>query len=166
MEDRIAQWRGNAAREAFAAAAERARLTLGVACASIGVWERGEGRLCTLVNAGVLGPGEEPRPDDEIYPVHTFPALVTLLERRTPYCFGPGDPVDVSSASLAARLGKESQGAAPIAWRGQVWGSLWVATVPGERPLTIADIPRIVRAANEVAHVLEDVEAAPGQPPR
>ena len=74
------------------------------------------------------GPSEEPRPDDEIYPVHTFPALVTLLERRTPYCFGPGDRVDVSSASLAARLGKETQGAAPIAWRGEVWGSLWVAT--------------------------------------
>ena len=47
--------------------------------------------------------------------MHTFPALVTLLERRTPYCFGRGDRVDVSSASLAARLGKETQGAAPIA---------------------------------------------------
>ena len=129
------------------------------------MWERGDGCLRTLVNTGVLGPGEEPRPDDEVYPVHTFPALVTLLERRTPYCFGPGDRVDVSSASLAARLGKETQGAAPIAWRGEVWGSLWVATVPGERPLTAADVPRIVRAANEIARVLDDVAAA-GQPPR
>jgi hypothetical protein len=166
MEDRIAQWRGDGAREAFAAAAERARLTLGVASLTIGMWEREHGYLRTLVNAGALGPGEEPRPDDEIYPVHTFPALVTLLERRTPYCFGPGDPVDVSSASLAARLGKESQGAAPIAWHGEVWGSLWVATVPGERPLTTADIPRIVRAANEVARVLDDLAAGAGQPPR
>ena len=166
MEDRCAQWRGDAAREDLAAAAERARLTLGVASASIGVWERGEGCLLTLVNAGVLGPGEEPRPDDEIYPVHTFPALVTLLERRTPYCFGPGDRVDVSSASLAARLGKESQGAAPIAWRDEVWGSLWVATVPGERPLTTADIPRIVRAAHAIARVLDDIAADPDQPPR
>ena len=127
------------------------------------MWDRERGSLLTLVNAGVLGPGEESRPDDEIYPVHTFPALVTLLERRTPYCFGPGDRVDVSSASLAARLGKDTQGAAPIAWRGEVWGSLWVATVPGERPLTTADVPRIVRAANEIARVLDD---AAGQPPR
>ena len=166
MEDRSAPWRGDAAREAFAAAAERARLTLGVATASIGVWERERGCLRTLVNAGVLGPGEQPRPDDEVYPVHTFPALVTLLERRTPYCFGPGDRVDVSSASLAARLGKESQGAAPIAWRAEVWGSLWVATVPGKRPLTSADVPRIVRAANEVARLLDDVAAELGQSPR
>src|SRR5215204_6294425 len=89
MEERIAQWRGDAAREALAAAAERTRLTLGVASLSIGVWERERGCLRTLVNVGALGPGEDPRPDDESYPVHTFPALVTLLERRTPYCFGP-----------------------------------------------------------------------------
>jgi hypothetical protein len=166
MEDRSAQWRRDTAREAFAAAAERVRLTLGVASVSIGVWEREPGCLRTLVNAGALGPGEVAMPDDEIYPVHTFPALVTLLERRTPYCFGPGDRVDVSSASLAARLGKETQGAAPIAWRGEVWGSLWVATAHGERPLTNADIPRIVRAANEVARVLDDVAADAGQRPR
>ena len=166
MEDRIAQWRGDAAREAFAAAAERACLTLGVASVSIGVWERERGCLRTVVNAGKLGPGEEPWPDDEVYPVHTFPALVTLLERRTPYCFGLGDRVDVSSASLAARLGKETQGAAPIAWRGEVWGSLWVSTLPGERPLATADIPRIVRAANEVARVLDEIAADGGQPPR
>ena len=163
MEGLSAQWRGDAARDVLAAAAERARLALGVASVSVGVWDRERGCLVTLVNAGMLGPGEEPRPDDEMYPVHTFPALVTLLERRMPYCFGPADRVDVSSASLAARLGKESQGAAPIAWRGEVWGSLWVATVPGERLLSAADVPRIVRAANEIARVLDD---AAGQPPR
>lgn len=163
MEEHSAHWRGEAARDVLAAAAERVRLGLGVASVSIGVWDREQGSLFTLVNAGVLGPGEVPRPDDEIYPVHTFPALVTLLEKRTPYCFGPGDRVDVSSASLAARLGKESQCAAPIARRGEVWGSLWVATMPGERPLSTADVPRVVRAANELARVLEDTAA---QPPR
>ena len=166
MEDRTALWRRDAAREAFAAAAERARLTLGVGSASISVWERERNCLRTLVNAGVLGPGEEPRPEEELYPVHTFPALVTLLERRTPYCFGPGDRVDVSSASLAASLGKDTQAAAPVSWRGEVWGSLWVATVPGDRPLGRGDIPRVVRAANDVARVLDGVAAAAGQPPR
>jgi hypothetical protein len=38
--------------------------------------------------------------------------------------------------------------------------------VPGERPLTTADIPRIVRAANELARVLDDLAADAGQPPR
>ena len=68
--------------------------------------------------------------------------------------FSNCDPVDVSSASLAASLGKETQAAAPIVVRGEVWGSLWVASLPGDRPLATADVPRIVRAANEIARVL------------
>ena len=164
MKDRTELWLSDASRDVLAAAAERARLVLDVDTASISLWEREDeyGSLRTLVNAGVLGPGEKARPADEAYPVHTFPALVTLLERRTPYCFGLGDPVDVSSASLAASLGKDTQGAAPIAWHGEVWGSLWVASVPGGRPLTTADIPRIVRAANEIARQLDDIASRSG----
>ena len=162
MEDRTAAWGGDPAYEVLAAAAERARRALGVDTASISVWERERGSLRTLVNTGLLAPAEEARPADEVYPVDSFPALVTLLERRTPYCFGLGDPVDVSSASLAASLGRETQAAAPIAWRGEVWGSLWVASVPGGRRLTAGDIPRVVRAANEIARLLDDVAALSG----
>jgi hypothetical protein len=119
-------------------------------------------RACcrTPVNAGTLSPADREPPADEVYPVHTFPALVTLLERRTPYCFGLGDRIDVSSASLAALLGKETQAAAPITVRGEVWGSLWVATLPGDRPLAQADLPRIVRGAHEVARLLTALLAA------
>ncbi len=166
MEDRTELWLSDAARDVLAAAAERARIALDVDTASISLWERERGCLRTLVNAGVLGPGEKARPADEAYPVLTFPSLVMLLEGRTPYCFGPGDPVDVSSASLAASLGKDTQGAAPIAWHGEVWGSLWVASVPGARPLTTADIPQIVGAANEIARLLDDIVDAAGQAPR
>jgi len=162
MEDRGAQpWRTGAALDRFAAEAERVRRALGVAIAAINVWERDEGRLRTLINAGRLGAGEHARPADELYPVDSFPALVALLEQGRPYCFGPGDPIDVSSASLAASLGKESQAAAPISWRGGVWGSLWVATAPDARPLTAADLPRVVRAAHDVSRVLDDIAAAP-----
>jgi len=134
--------------------AERARHALGVALVSISVWERDAGLLRTIVNAGVLSPGTEARPADEVYPVLSFPALVTLLERRTPYCFGRGDRVDVASASLVASLGMDTQAAAPIVVRGAVWGSLWVATAPDERPLGTSDLPGVVRAANEVARAL------------
>ena len=140
--------------EILAEEAERVLRRLPVACASISVWEREAGLLRTVVNAGVLAPGEEERPDDETYPVHTFPALAALLERRAPYCFGPGDPIDVSSASLVASLGKETQAAAPIVPGSEVWGALWVATLPGARPLTRADLPWIVRAANQLARAL------------
>ena len=153
-EHRRARSRSEALAEELAVEAERARRDLGVASASIGIWERGEHLLRTLVNAGEHGSNEKARPVDEIYPVHTFPALVRLLERQTPYCFGIGDPIDVASASLAASLGRETQAAAPIMVRGEVWGSLWVATAPGERALAIADIPRVVRAANEIARAL------------
>jgi GAF domain-containing protein len=132
---------------------ERACRALGVTLLSISVWERDAGILRTVINVGELG-GAEARPAEEIYPVHSFPALVTLLEHRTPFCFGHGDRVDVSSASLVASLGLETQAAAPISLRGEVWGSLWIATAPGTRPLTAADLPRVVRAANEIARAL------------
>lgn len=140
--------------DVLAAEAGRVLRALPVACASISVWEREGDVLRTLVNAGVLAPSEEERPRDETYPVHTFPALVTLLEHRAPYCFGLGDPIDVSSASLVASLGKETQAAAPITPGSEVWGALWVATLPGARPLTRGDLPRVVRAANEIARSL------------
>ena len=153
-------WRGDAGLAILAAAAERALRGLDVASASVSIWEREAGCLRTLVNVGLLGPGEEHLPADEVYPVDTFPSLVRLLEQRTPYCLGHGDPTDVSSASLVASLGKDTQAAAPIAWRSEVWGSLWVATMPGGRPLTADDIPRVVRAANEIARALDDAAAA------
>ena len=150
----MAVHRSDATIDALAAEAERVRAQLDVASASISVWEREQGLLRTLVNTGVFSPAERERPTDEVYPVHTFPALVTLLEGRRPYCFGLGDRVDVSSASLAASLGKETQAAAPINVRSEVWGSLWVATLPGDRPLSSADLPLIVRGANEIARRL------------
>ena len=141
--------------DALEAEAEQARRALGVVIASISVWEREAGLLRTIVNVGELGAGTEARPADEVYPVLSFPALVTLLERRTPYLFGVDDRVDVASASLVASRGLETQAAAPISLRGEVWGSLWVATAPGARPLNGGDLPRVVRAANEIARVLE-----------
>ena len=136
---------------------ERTRRALGVVLASISIWERDRGLLRTIVNTGELGPGTEGRPTDEVYPVDSFPALVTLLERRTPYLFGHGDRIDIASASLVASLGLETQAAAPIALRGEVWGSLWVATAPGDRALSGADLPRVVRAADDLARLLESL---------
>ena len=133
---------------------ERARRALGGTILSISVWEREAGVLRTIINVGELRGGEA-RPAEELYPVHTFPALVTLLEGRTPYCFGHGDRVDVASASLVASLGLDTQAAAPISVRGEVWGSLWIATAPGTRPLSAADLPQVVRAANEIARALD-----------
>ena len=133
---------------------ERVCRALGVTLLSICVWERDAGILRTIINVGELG-GADARPAEEIYPVHSFPALVTLLDHRTAYCFGHGDRVDVASASLAASLHMETQAAAPISLRSEVWGSLWIATAPGTRPLSGADLPRVVGAADEIARTLD-----------
>ena len=154
------QWRREGALALLVAAAERALHGLDVASASVSVWEREERRLRTLVNVGLLGRGEQHLPTEEVYPVDTFPSLVRLLERRTPYCLGHGDAADISSASLVASLGKDTQAAAPIAWRSEVWGALWVATMLGGRPLTAGHIPRVVGAANDVARALDAAAAA------
>ena len=61
-----ARARSEALAEMLAAEAERARRDLGVASASIGIWERGENLLRTLFKAGELGPNEQARPVDEI----------------------------------------------------------------------------------------------------
>ena len=131
---------------------------LDVASASIGVWEREEGLLRTLVNAGALSASERARPVDEVYPIDAFPALAAVLRHSVPYCFGPGDVVDVSSASLAASLEKESQAGAPIRCGGKVWGELWVATRAGQRPLRAADLPDVTAAADEIGRMLEASE--------
>ena len=133
---------------------ERVRRALDVTLLSICVWEREAGALRTLINVGELGDAEA-RPAAEIYPVHSFPALVTLLDHQTAYCFGHGDRLDVASASLAASLRMETQAAAPISLRGEVWGSLWIATAPGTRPLSGADLPHVVEAADEIARALD-----------
>jgi hypothetical protein len=107
----MGEHRSDATIDTLAAEAERVRAALGVASASISVWERDQGLLRTLVNTGMLSPAERERP-------------------------------------------------APIGVRGEVWGSLWVATLPGDRPLSQADLPRIVRAAHEIARVLTGLRTA------
>ena len=68
----MAEHRSDATIDTLAAEAERVRAALGVASASISVWERDQGLLRTLVNTGTLSPAERERPADEVYPVHTF----------------------------------------------------------------------------------------------
>jgi hypothetical protein len=90
-----------------------------------------EGALRTLVNTGVLGPGEQRRRFAERYPFDVFPAAAALVAHRRPYLFGSGVFGDFASASLEARLEKNSQAAVPLLVGGRVWGELWVASTRG-----------------------------------
>jgi hypothetical protein len=133
--------RGDDVRAVLAAVAEQVLATLDVASLSISVWERDRGHLRTLVNAGVLGPGEQALPRDEVYPVDAFPALVNLLVAPHAVLLRP--------RRRGRRLLRQPRRIA--AQR----GALWVATLPGGRPLRSDDIPSVVRAANAIARALD-----------
>jgi GAF domain-containing protein len=151
--------------DVLAYAAERTRAELGVATLSISSFESSAGCLRTLVNTGVLGPGEDPRPDEELYPLDRYPLVERLCRRRTPYLCTPTAPGDAAAAAVESALGKSSQAGAPIIVGDVVWGELWTASTPVDSPLTEADLPVICSAAERfaagLARALADL-----QPPR
>src|SRR3954467_9054130 len=80
------------------AEAERARSAVQADCGAISRWERDLDVMRTLVNVGMLAPGESRFPEDEIYPLASFPAVAALLREGRSYL----NPGDVSSVAIAA----------------------------------------------------------------
>jgi hypothetical protein len=138
------------------AEAERARVALDARCAAVSVWDRDGELLRTLVNVGTLSPWEERFPEDEVYPLDTFPAVAALVLHGIPYI----NPEDVSSASVAARARLGFHGAVPIVVDGAVWGELWAARDEGAGRLTGVDLDRLRMVAARLA------DGLPRQPSR
>ncbi|MEV8480029.1 GGDEF domain-containing protein [Streptomyces sp. NPDC051173] len=148
--------------DSVGAAAERARLALGGSFAAISAWERGDGRLRVLVNAGELAEGEERCPEDESYPVHDFPEIAEFLHEEWAGG-GPGPRAWVECADTPEGTGWERVAAlrrrgrgccvvAPIVLHGRAWGELYVARPPGA--------PAFDRTDADFATVLAAVAAA------
>jgi hypothetical protein len=137
--------------------AEEARRICRADSASLSAWEPPKRRLRTLVNAGRRSSREERWPEDEVYPLASFPVLAALIQHREPYVFTPDAPGDVASAALAAALEKTSQAGAPVMLGGALWGELWVATCGSGRILGEADRERIAAAADFVSQGLRDL---------
>jgi len=138
-------------------AAEGLRLRLGVDTLSVSCVRVGDRALRTLVNTGVLGPGEQRRPAAERYPFDAFPAAAALVAHRRPYLFGSGVPADSASASLEARLEKTSQAAVPLLVGGRVWGELWVASTRRGVPLERSELPLISWAGRRFGVMVEEM---------
>src|SRR4051812_19048954 len=92
------------------AEAERARNAVEADCAAISHWDRGADVMRTLVNVGQLLPGDDRFPEDELYPLDSFPAVAALLREGRPYL----NPDDVSSVALSAHHRYNSHAAVPI----------------------------------------------------
>ena len=138
-------------------AAEGLRRRLGVDTLSVSCVRVRDRALRTLVNIGVLGPGEHRRPAAEYCPLDAFPAAAALVEHRWPYLFASGVPADFASASLEARLEKTSQAGVPLLVGGRVWGELWVASTRTGLPLECSELPLISWAGTRIGAIVEEM---------
>lgn len=134
----------------LAAEAERTLHAMDVSCVAVSVWERGHGRLRTLLNVGSISSVEESFPTGESYPLDTFPSTDALLRFGRPYV----DPQDVASLAVMAQMGYVSQAAVPIVAEGTVWGELWAGTEAGGRRLTGVDLTALTRGAEAIGRLL------------
>jgi diguanylate cyclase (GGDEF)-like protein len=120
--------------------AERSLEALGGSSLAISRWDMKADVVRTLVNVGQLGPGEERFPEDEIYSVHEYPSVVTVMHEGGSSLAAVDDPdTDPAQRELLRRLGKESSLSVPMILRGQPWGELWVTTAPGARRFRPSD---------------------------
>jgi GAF domain-containing protein len=130
--------------------AERVLHDLGASCAAFSCWERERGLLRTVVNVGDLASEDERFPEDETYPLDTFPAIDALLRFGRPYL----DPSDLASAAVLVHMRFGSQAAVPLVVDGRVWGEAWVAAGLGGRSLTADDLLALANAAEPAARLL------------
>jgi hypothetical protein len=138
-------------------AAERVRQQLGVSTVSVSYFSRPARALNTLINAGVLGPGEERRPAWEWYPLRDFPAAEALVSHRRPFQSTPAMPGDAASLAIEVALAKSSQAGAPLIGGDAVWGELWVASAAGDLPLDPCELPLVSWAAERFATTLMEL---------
>jgi GAF domain-containing protein len=146
-------------RTLLVAETERARIAIDADFAAASYWDREAGVLRTLVNVGMLKRGEERFPQDEIYPLDTFPAMANLLRTGTPYL----DPQDVSSAAVAAQQDYGTQAGVAIVAEGEVWGELWAARVVGGTRLGRVEVEQLTSVAERIG---DAIAGYAGQPKR
>jgi diguanylate cyclase (GGDEF)-like protein len=116
---------------------------------SISRWDRERGLLRTLVNVGLLGPGETRFPADETYSMEPWPEVVGLVEDRMSFVSTRGD--GTPEGEQLAELRKASGISVPILVEARVWGELWAARTEGQTPYTEADLDFAEAVATQVA---------------
>jgi diguanylate cyclase (GGDEF)-like protein len=138
-------------------AAEQALGAIGAASLSISRWEGQTVR--TLINVGVLAPGEERFPRDEHYPLADFPAIEKVLRSGGFVVAAVDDPsADEALRELMIRLEKESSLSVPIVFEDTTWGELWATSAPGEPRFTARDATFLRAVADQVASAIGRAE--------
>jgi diguanylate cyclase (GGDEF)-like protein len=132
--------------------AEEARRALDAASLSISRWDRESGTLRTLVNVGLLGPGEVRFPTDEVYSVSQWPHAMRLVDDRQGNVAVADDADgDNEQARLLVGLGKDSSIATPIVVEARVWGELYATRTASQSRFTTAELDFANAVATQVA---------------
>ncbi len=140
-------------------ASEAALEALNAGSFSMSRWERDRQVMCTLINVGDLGPGEERYPEDETYALADHPTVAKLLQTGTPYFTAVDDPdADPRSVALLRELGKESDIGVPVVVDGEVWGEVWASTAPGAPRFRASDVRFLEAIAAQLAGVIARAE--------
>ena len=122
-------------------AAEDACDVLQAASLSISEVDAEDGTTATIINVGILGPGETRWPDHEAYYIDEASKLARLVLDHRPWTADLADPsCDPFEARLLRRLGKGSAMAVPILVDGRVWGEIYATRLPGRRPFGNEDV--------------------------
>jgi diguanylate cyclase (GGDEF)-like protein len=138
-------------------AADRALEALGCASLSIGRWELGW--IVTLVNVGLLGPGEERLPGDERYPLDEYPTTARVLASGGMTVGAVDDPdTDPAQRELLRRLEKESSVTVPVVIEGKTWGELWATSAAGQPRMTERDGLFLRAIADQIAAAIGRAE--------
>ncbi|MGH3144125.1 MAG: sensor domain-containing diguanylate cyclase, partial [Gaiellales bacterium] len=129
--------------------AEEARRALDAASLTISRWDRELGLLRSLVNVGLLGPGEVRFPRDEVYTMQQWPGTFRAVQHRAGFV----STVDQDDAEgrLLSELGKDSSISVPIVVEARVWGELWAARTGTQQRFVQADLDFGVAVATQVA---------------
>jgi GAF domain-containing protein len=137
-------------RSLLIAETERARIAVAADCAAISCWERDTDVLRTLVNVGILLPQYVRLPEDEVYPLDSFPTVAKLLRSRLAYL----DPDDLASQALAAEQEYISHAAVPVVVGERCWGELWVGRRSGGQRFTGGDVDSLHLIADRLGDAL------------
>jgi diguanylate cyclase (GGDEF)-like protein len=121
--------------------AQECRRALRASSVSLSVWERDRGTVRTLVNAGELVAGQEPRPHDEVYGLADHPLAIRMFTEGVGYLQHRHQPDgDPAIARLLDAEDKQSALGVPIHLDGRVWGELWATRALGEEPFAGVDL--------------------------
>jgi diguanylate cyclase (GGDEF)-like protein len=113
-------------------AAEEALPALGAASVSVSRVEAGTGTIRTIINVGDLAPHEQRWPTDEVYGLHEFTQLASVLEDLKPWTASVDDPdSDPNEVGLLRSLGKATALAAPMIVDGVLWGEFYATRHAG-----------------------------------